>query len=133
MMRSGGAMDNTTTTAISAVLASYKCKASAIVVLTTTGKTSLLVSKYRPHCPILTVTRDDMVARQMQMHRGCIPLFYTKPRPEDWMTDVDERVQYAIDFGKKGNFVAMGDNVIVVTGWRKGAGASNTVRILTVQ
>merc|ERR1719435_721887 len=134
MMRAGNpVVDSTTTTAISAVLASYKCKAAAIVVLTTTGKTSHVVSKYRPHCPILTVTRDDQVARQMQLYRGCIPLYYTKPRPEDWMTDVDERVQYAIDFGKRSNFVSVGDNVIVITGWRKGSGASNTVRILNVK
>lgn len=134
MMRAGSPVyDGTTTTAISAVLASYKCKAAAIVVLTTTGKTSHLVSKYRPHCPILSVTRDGQVARQMQIYRGCVPLFFTKPRPADWMTDVDERVQYAIDFGKRSNFVSVGDNVVVITGWRKGAGSSNTVRILTVE
>jgi len=136
MMRTeskGVAIDATTTTAISAVLASYKCKAAAIVVLTTTGKTSHILSKYKPQCPILSVTRFDQVARQMQIYRGCIPLFYTKERPADWMTDVDERVQYAIDFGKRSNFVAPGDNVVVITGWRQGAGSSNTVRILTVQ
>merc|ERR1712112_409058 len=136
MMRAeskGVAIDSTSTTAISAVLASYKCKAAAIVVLTTTGKTSHIVSKYKPQCPILSVTRFDQVARQMQIYRGCIPLFYSKPRPADWMTDVDERVQYAIDFGKRSNFVSPGDNVVVITGWRQGAGSSNTVRILTVQ
>jgi len=69
----------------------------------------------------------------MQIYRGCIPLFYSKERPADWMTDVDERVQYAIDFGKRSNFVAPGDNVVVITGWRQGAGSSNTIRILTVQ
>jgi len=136
MMRAeskGVAIDSTSTTAISAVLASYKCKAAAIVVLTTTGKTSHIVSKYKPQCPILSVTRFDQVARQMQIYRGCIPLFYSKPRPADWMTDVDERVQYAIDFGKRSNFVSPGDNVVVITGWRQGAGSSNTVRILTVK
>ena len=123
--------DNTTTTAISAVMASYKCKASAIVVLTTSGATAHIVSKYKPHCPILTVTRFAQVARQAQILRGCIPLFYEKERPAGaWMDDVDARVQYAIDFGKKSNFISVGDNVIVVTGWRQGAGSSNTVRIL---
>merc|ERR1719347_1231067 len=46
-------IDNTTTTAISAisaVMASYKSKASAIVVLTTSGATAHMVSKYKPHC-----------------------------------------------------------------------------------
>merc|ERR1711971_120287 len=124
--------DNTSTTAISAVLASYKCKASAIVVLTTSGTTSHIVSKYKPHCPILSVTRYGQVARQMQIFRGCIPLLYEKECDADWMKDVDDRVQYAIDFGKRSNFIGSGDNVVVITGWQKGSGSSNTVRILPV-
>jgi len=134
MMRTDpGACDNTTTTAISGVMASYKSKASAIIVLTTSGATSHLVSKYKPHCPILTVTRFDQVARQLQLYRGCIPLLYEKARPEGaWMDDVDARVQYAIDFGKRSNFISSGDNVVVITGWRQGSGSSNTVRILPV-
>merc|ERR1711862_95302 len=114
--------DNTTTTAI-----------SAVAVLTTSGSTAHIVSKYKPHCPILTVTRFPQVARQAQILRGCIPLYYEKERPAvAWMDDVDARVQYAIDFGKKSNFISVGDNVIVVTGWRQGSGSSNTVRILPV-
>jgi len=137
MMRAEGkekpaGFDNTSTTAISAVLASYKCKAAAIVVLTTSGTTSHIVSKYKPHCPILSVTRYGQVARQMQIFRGCIPLLYEKEREADWMKDVDDRVQYAIDFGKRSNFIAPGDNVVVITGWKKGSGSSNTVRILPV-
>ncbi len=51
----------------------------------------------------------------------------------DWSKDVDARLQHAISFGKKCGFVADGDNVICVTGWRQGAGASNTVRIVQVK
>ena len=101
------------------------------MVLTTSGATSHIVSKYKPHCPILTVTRYPQVARQLQVFRGCIPLYYDQPRLEGaWMDDVDARVQYAIDFGKKSNFIANGDNVVVITGWKQGSGSSNTVRIL---
>jgi len=134
MMRAdSGTCDNTTTTAISGVMASYKSKASAIIVLTTSGATAHLVSKYKPQCPILTVTRFDQVARQLQLYRGCIPLLYDQARPEGaWMDDVDARVQYAIDFGKRSKFVASGDNVVVITGWRQGSGSSNTMRILPV-
>jgi len=123
--------NQTATTAISAVLASYKCKAAAIVVLTTSGATAHTVSKYKPHCPILAVTRYPTPARQMQLYRGCIPMYYETPRPDgDWMEDVDARVQFAIDFGKRSNFISSGDNVVVITGWKKGSGSSNTVRIL---
>jgi len=122
--------DNTSSTAMTAVLASYKCKAAAIVVLTTSGTTSHMVSKYKPHCPILSVTRFPQAARQMQIYRGCIPLLYQEEIDPDWMKDVDNRVQYAIDLGKKANIVSSGDNIVIITGWRKGSGSSNTVRIL---
>jgi len=125
--------DSTTTTALTAVLASYKCRAAAIVVLTTSGTTSHIVSKYKPHCPILSVTRFPQVARQMQIFRGCIPLLYEKERDDDWMHDVDNRVQTAIDFGKRSNFISSGDNIVVITGWRQGSGASNTVRMLQAE
>lgn len=35
------------------------------------------IAKFRPRCPIITVTRDDLVARQSLMFRAITPLFYT--------------------------------------------------------
>ena len=126
-------MDATATTSMTAVQASYSIKATAIIAITTTGKTATAASQFRPHCPILGVTRFHQAGRQMQLHRGCIPLFYTEERLSDWTKDIDERIQFAIDFGKKNGFIKTGDNVVCITGWRQGAGSSNTVRILNVQ
>jgi len=135
LMRAEGQCDydSTVTTAISSVLASYKCRASAIVVLTTSGKTAHILAKYRPLCPILAVTRFDQVARKMQLYRGILPMLYEEERKGDWSADVDDRVQFAVDFGKKNKFISAGDNIVVVTGWRQGSGSSNTARILTVE
>ena len=69
-------MDITQATAISAVQASYGVRASAIITLTTTGTTAKMCAKYRPHCPIISVTRDAQVGRQLQLHRGVIPLLF---------------------------------------------------------
>merc|ERR1712156_24747 len=124
--------DATAAAAIAAVQASYSTKASAIIGLTTTGKTAHLASKYRAHCPFLAVTRNAQAARQMQLYRGVVPLYYAEPRMDDWSADVDERIQYCVDFGKKNGFIKSGDPVICITGWRKGAGSSNTIRILYV-
>merc|ERR1711963_924928 len=124
--------DATAAAAIAAVQASYSTRASAIIGLTTTGKTAHLASKYRAHCPFLAVTRNAQAARQMQLYRGVVPLYYPEPRMDDWSADVDERIQYCVDFGKKNGFIKSGDPVICITGWRKGAGSSNTVRILYV-
>ena len=50
-----GDFDGTSTAAISAILASYKCQEAPIVVLTKFH----VVSNYKPQCPILSVTRFD--------------------------------------------------------------------------
>lgn len=129
--------DSTHTTAIAAVEASVKAMARAIIVITTTGRSAHLVSKYRPRCPIMAVTRFPQVARQAHLYRGIIPIHYTVPqkadRVEDWLEDVNARVDYAVKIGKERSFVQTGDPVIVVTGWQKGAGFTNTVRVLYVQ
>jgi len=123
--------DATHTTAIAAVEASFKALAAAIIVITTTGRSAYLVSKYRPRCPILAVTRDNMVARQSHLHRGLLPVHYTgEPRPEDWMADVDARVEAAVSVGKERGFIKKGDPMVVVTGWKQGTGFTNTMRVV---
>merc|ERR1712002_1184418 len=126
--------DSTHTTAIVSVDAAFKAMASAIIVLTTTGRSAHLVSKYRPRCPIMAVTRFPMVARQCHLYRGIVPIHYTEPRNgdrvEDWMDDVNARVDYAVEYGKQMGFIKPGDPVVVVTGWQKGAGFTNTMRVL---
>lgn len=130
-------MDSTHTTAIASVEASFKAMASAIIVLTTTGRSAHFISKYRPRCPIISVTRFPMVARQSHLYRGIIPIHYTVPqnadRVEDWMDDVNARVDYAVEIGKQDGFIKSGDPVVVVTGWQKGAGFTNTMRVLYVK
>merc|ERR1712045_258565 len=126
-------MDATQTTSVSAVQASYVSHAAAIVAITTSGRTAKICAKFRPQCPIIAVTRFPQVARQMNLHRGIFPLFYKEDRLEDWTTDVEERIQFGVDFGKRNGFIKSGNLIVCITGWRKGAGSSNTIRIITVK
>jgi pyruvate kinase len=120
----------TQTTSIAAVQASYSIQAAAIVAITTTGRTAKLCAKYRPACPIIAITRFAEVSRQMQIHRGIIPLYYKEGRVEDWTRDVEERIQLGVDLGKKSGFIKSGQTIVCITGWRKGAGSSNCIRIV---
>jgi len=126
-------LDVVQTTAIAAVEASNKCMAAAIIVITTSGRSAHLVSKYRPRCPIITVTRNAQTARQCHVYRGLLPLQYEKPKSSDWLKDVDDRVQYGLGFGTSKGFVKAGDAVVVVTGWKQGSGFTNTVRIVKAE
>ncbi|XP_065336387.1 pyruvate kinase-like isoform X2 [Cloeon dipterum] len=126
-------LDSTHTTAIAAVEASGKCQAKAIIVITTSGRSAHLMSKYRPRCPIIAVTRYAQVARQCHLYRGILPLIYGVEALPDWIKDVDARVQFGIQFGQRSNFIQKGDAVVVVTGWRQGSGFTNTMRIVYVE
>ncbi|KPJ19317.1 Pyruvate kinase, partial [Papilio machaon] len=116
--------------AIAAVEASSKCMASAIVVITTSGRSAHLLSKYRPRCPVIAVTRHPQTARQAHLYRGVLPLVYKEAAASDWLKDVDLRVQFGLQFGRQRGFIRRGDQVIVVTGWRQGSGYTNTMRII---
>ncbi|XP_022671282.1 pyruvate kinase PKM-like isoform X2 [Varroa jacobsoni] len=124
--------DSTHTVAIAAVAASVKCLAGAIIVVTTTGRTAHLVARYKPRCPIIAVSRSEQTVRQAHLYRGILPLAYGGDRLPDWPQDVDKRIEFAISIGKTRGFLKKNDSVIVVTGWRKGAGASNTLRVVAV-
>ena len=134
-MKTPAPTDSTTTIAIAAVNASIKSMASAIVVLTTTGRTAHLVAKYRPRCPIITVSRVAQTTRMAHLYRGLLPLYCEGDRQpnDEWSHDVDTRIKSAIEFGKRRGFIQIGDAVVAVSGWRVGAGATNTMRIVYVE
>lgn len=59
--------------ASSAVKTSWDLQASLIVALSKSGNTARLVSKYRPHCPILAITCERRVATTLLITRGVNP------------------------------------------------------------
>ncbi|XP_061576923.1 pyruvate kinase M1/2b [Cololabis saira] len=124
--------DPTEATAIGAVEASFKCCANAIIVLTKSGRTAHLVSRYRPRAPIIAVTRCGTTARQSHLYRGIYPVLYTKPADKVWAEDVDHRINFAMEVGKHHHFFKTGDVVVVVTGWRPDSGYTNTMRVVLV-
>lgn len=56
--------------------------------------------------------------------------FQTDAPLGDWLKDVDVRVQFGVQVGKKNGFIKSGDQVVIVTGWKQGAGFTNTMRIV---
>jgi pyruvate kinase len=110
----------TETIACAAVSAAHEQNAGAIVVLSTSGNSARLLSKYRPYAPIIVVTRNPMAARQVHLYRGCFPFIYDKPAPSHasahtidspqnfspadnapWQEDVDNRIMW----GRQGELV----------------------------
>ena len=65
-------------------------------------------SNYHKKCVCF---RHPQVARQLHLHRGVLPVHYYLDREEDWMKDVDNRIQvsflnpFPIIFGFEGGDV----------------------------
>lgn len=124
--------DITHTTALAAVEAAVNCLAVAIVTITTTGRSAQLMAAYRPRCPIYAVTRHAQIARQLHLHRSVYPILYTDPPSNDWTEDVEKRIGSAIAVGFQQGVLKVGAPIIIVTGWKAGAGHTNTVRVITI-
>lgn len=120
----------TETCAIAAVSAAYESGASAIVVLSTSGVTGRLVSKYKPDVPIMMVTRNSRAARYSHLYRGVYPFVYEQEKVENWQEDVENRLRWAVAEAIELGIIKKGDSIVTVQGWTRGSGHSNTVRIV---
>lgn len=124
----------TETCATAAVDASISSQAAAIICLTISGRTARLISKWKPICPVVAVTRQHSVARQMHLHFGVSPMCYdtSKDEKDTWAGDVDKRFSWAMENGKALKLFKSGDVVVGVHGWQTGPGHTNTIRMLVV-
>jgi len=127
----------TETCAMAAVSASLEQNAGAILVLTTSGNTARLISKYRPVCPIIMVTRNASASRYSHLYRGVYPFHYDAEKPDfkttPWQEDVDNRLKWGIHNAIKLGVLKKGDAVICVQGWRGGMGHTNTLRVVPAE
>eukprot|EP00002_Diphylleia_rotans_P014224 TRINITY_DN2773_c0_g1_i1.p1 TRINITY_DN2773_c0_g1~~TRINITY_DN2773_c0_g1_i1.p1 ORF type:complete len:498 (-),score=106.93 TRINITY_DN2773_c0_g1_i1:272-1765(-) len=113
--------------ASSAVKTSWDINAKLVIVLTDTGSSGRLVSKYRPHCPILCVTRSEEVARRMLVHRACFPYLTHS------ISNSDAVFQRVIEKATELGLCAAGDTVVVTSGSLEGVpGATNILKVITV-
>ncbi|EMF16392.1 pyruvate kinase [Sphaerulina musiva SO2202] len=123
--------------AMAAVSASLEQNAGAILVLTTSGNTARLISKYRPVCPIIMVTRNARASRYSHLYRGVYPFHYDQEKPDfkttPWQEDVDKRLKWGISNAIKLGVLNKGDAVICVQGWRGGMGHTNTLRVVPAE
>lgn len=120
--------------AMAAVRASLDLNAGGIVVLSTSGDSARLLSKYRPVCPIFMVTRNASASRYGHLYRGVYPFDFPEEKPDfskvNWQEDVDRRIKWGIAKALELGVLSKNDPVVVVQGWKGGMGNTNTLRIV---
>lgn len=120
--------------AMSAVRASLDLNAAAIFVLSTSGDSARLISKYRPVCPIIMITRNASASRYAHLYRGVYPFLFPEAKPDftqvNWQEDVDRRIKWGLKHAISLNVLKEDETVVVVQGWKGGMGNTNTMRIV---
>jgi pyruvate kinase len=101
--------------ALAACEVAEELQAKAIVACTVNGTTVRRIAKYRPRAPILALTPDPVMSRQLLLSWGVTPLGVTQ------YGNIDELLQQAEMAASRQNFIQPGDTIVVVAGMPLGA------------
>ena len=120
--------------AISGVISRAACNAaselhaSAIVSSTQSGATAKRLSQCRPECPIIAVTPDQTVARQLAFSWGVYPIVAER------VESTDEMMNNSVEIAKENGFVKSGDTVVIAAGVPVAeVGATNLMKVSVVK
>ena len=102
--------------------------AAAIITPTASGYTARMISRHRPHAPIVAVTPSPMVQRQLCLYWGVRPLLAKRT------ASTDEMLADAIAAAKEHGYVKPGD-VVVMTAGSAGSlpGTTNLIKVQVVE
>lgn len=108
--------------------AANELDAAAVITSTQTGATAKRISQCRPECPIIAVTSDEIVARQLAFSWGVYPIVADK------MASTDEMLEKSVEIAKDNKFVKEGDTVVLAAGVPVNeVGATNLLKISVVK
>jgi len=106
------------------VIASFKIDSKAIIVPTRTGNSARMISSFRPACPIITITMDETIMRQLNMSWGI------KPMVTKFISDQKELFEKVMGEAVKTKLIEMGDLVILTAGIPTGSqGKTNMLKV----
>jgi pyruvate kinase len=111
----------------SAVFTALKINATAIVCLSTTGKTASMISQFRPQAKILSVTHNADILNRLELIWGIQTLLVSPYKTtEDAMEQIEEQM---LNYG----LAKPGDKIILTLGLPVQQGSkTNTMRVFVV-
>ena len=98
-----------------------------IVCFTESGATARVVAAFRPRPPVAAITHNESVYRQLALWWGVVPL------RSEFAETTDEMVIRGEALLKLRNLAAAGDRVVMLAGHSHTAGATNMLRVHTIQ
>lgn len=64
------------------------------MVFTRSGTAAQLISKYRPPCPVITLSDHDWVLRQASLTYGLYPMHVEVAEPKDMRRAINAAIEY---------------------------------------
>jgi len=103
-------------------------KAASIVIGSQSGRTALLMSKFRPPVPIVGISSDERTVNRMAAMYGVYPVHL--PR----MEELEESVSLAVKHLLSAGFAKKGDVVVMTFGAPlQGRGRTNMLRLIRIE
>jgi pyruvate kinase len=97
-----------------------------ILAFTESGTTARLVAGHRPRMPVVAVTHEDRVYRQLALWWGVVPL------KSDFVENTDDLLAAGEERLKARGLVQKGDLILMLSGHSIAAAATNMLRVHTV-
>lgn len=117
------------TIAMAAMYAANHYDIKAIVALTETGATPLLMSRIKTGIPIFAFSANEKTLRKVCLYRDVFPVTFSLENIDN--NNVYDRVA---DVLKQQNLISMGDKIIITCGDLVGVqGSTNCLKIITIQ
>ena len=114
--------------ALAATEVAESLPAKVVVVFTASGSSLWRVARYRPGVPVLALTPNARVRRQLVLASGV----YTALAPDP--TSTDEMVAEAVDYVKRAGLAEAGDRIVITAGVPFGVrGSTNMVWVEQVK
>ncbi len=102
-------------------------KARVIATFTKSGSTARLISQFKPPCPIIALTQQTHVYRQLTLTWGTTPVMLTE------VSDSESTMALVEETLLKRSYVAAGDTIVITGGLPIAArGPANFVKLSTV-
>lgn len=111
---------------LAAIHAARAMRAAAFVVPTSTGFTPRLLSKFRQNVPIIAVSANDVIVRQLHLVRGVQPLLSRRTLCQE------DSIELAVNTALSSNLLREGDAVTALCSNLDVASAHSTVQLLVV-
>lgn len=112
--------------AMSAVSLAASLNASAIVVMSKTGRSAQALSKFRPMIPIITITDNESVWSQLSIHYGVFSLLCS------FEGELEDSVVRGMKSALKAGFLRKGQHIVLVTGTEITGGSVISIQVREV-